>query len=65
MKRLLSRLRPTDREMYALAMRETDPRRYEQFAPIVRGPVFAILAAAGLGLLALLWAPFRLLRRPR
>ena len=56
-----ARLRPTEREVYALALRETDPRSYPQFMPITRGFVWAVLAIVGVGLLAAVCTPFRLL----
>ena len=36
--------RPTDDEITALAMSETDPRSFRRFEPIARGPVFAVAA---------------------
>lgn len=65
MQGILSRLRPTEREVYELARRETDPRLYSQFTPIARGWLFAALAVLGLGLLAVVCTPFRLLRSRR
>ena len=62
---ILSRLRPTEREVYELANRETDPRLCSQFTPVTRGFLFAVLAMLGLGLLAVVCTPFRLLRPPR
>ena len=62
---ILSRLRPTEREVHALASRETDPRLYSRFTPITRGFPFAVLAVLGLGLLAIVCTPFRLLRPRR
>lgn len=58
----LSRLRPTEREVYELASRETDPSLYSHFTPIARGFLFAILAILCLGLLAVVCTPLRLLR---
>jgi hypothetical protein len=60
----LSRLRPSDRELRELALRETDPAQAECFAPIARGPVFALAALAGVALAALPACALRLLRRP-
>lgn len=62
---LIARLRPTEQEVYELARRETDPRRYSQFTPIVRGFAFSILALLGLGVVAAVCTPFRLLRPRR
>ena len=61
----LARLKPTDREVRDLALRETDPTQAARFATIARGPVFALLALAAVGLAALPAAALRLLRRPR
>jgi len=60
--RLLGRLVPTEREIRELAHRETDPSRAGDFAPIVRGPAFAVLALAAVGLAALPGLLRRLLR---
>jgi hypothetical protein len=46
-------LKPSDREILALAMRETDPREAHRFEPICRGPLFAVIAIASIGLLAI------------
>jgi hypothetical protein len=46
-------LKPTDREILALARRETDPREVDGFAPICRGRLFAVIALAAVGLAAL------------
>ena len=62
---LLERLKPTDREIRALALRETDPAQAARFAPIARGPIFAVLALAAVGLAALPGCLIRLLRRRR
>jgi hypothetical protein len=50
---LFERLKPTDREIRELALRETDASEAHRFEPITRGPVFALLALACLGLAAL------------
>ena len=50
--------------MRELALRETDPAQAGRFAPIARGPVFALLALAGVVLAALPACALRLLRRP-
>jgi len=64
---VLERLEPTEREIRELALRETDPAQARHFAPIVRGPVFAVLALAAVGLAALPGVLRRLLfpREPR
>ena len=62
---LLARLRPTDREIYELALRETDPREYSRFTPITHGSVFAIVGLAAVGIAAIVCTPFWLLRRRR
>ncbi len=50
---LAAMLGPTDEQIRALARREADPLYAAAFAPIARGPVFAVLALLALGLLAL------------
>jgi hypothetical protein len=60
----LSRLKPSDREVRELALRETDPAQARRFAPIARGPVFALAALAGVALAALPFCALRWLRRP-
>ena len=62
---LLERLRPTEREVYELAVRETDPRLYSRFAPIARGFWFAVLALVVLGLMVVVCTPFWALRARR
>lgn len=62
---MLSRLRPTATAIHRLAAREADPRYASDFAPVARGPVYAVLALGAITLLAAVWAPFRLLRRGR
>jgi hypothetical protein len=61
----MDRLKPTPQEIRALAEREADPRYYPQFQPIARGPVVAILLLAWVGLSAIPWTLWRLVRRPR
>lgn len=46
-------LKPSDREILALAVRETDPREAHRFEPICRGPLFAVLAIPAIVLLAI------------
>ena len=53
MSRIANALKPTDREILALARRETDPREADRFAPICRGWLFAVIALAAVGLAAL------------
>jgi hypothetical protein len=62
---LLERLKLTDREIRELALRETDPARAEAFQPIARGPVFAVLGLACMGLAALPSLVLRLLAPSR
>jgi hypothetical protein len=50
---VLERLEPTEQEIHELALQETDPTRAKHFAPIARGPLFAVLALLGVGLAAL------------
>lgn len=54
-------LKPTDWEIRALAVRETDPRHVAEFEPIVQGPVIALLILAAIGLAAVPMTLFRLL----
>ena len=62
---LLERLKPTDDEIRALALRETDPGEADRFAPIERGPVVAVLGLVCIGIAALPSLVMRLLRPPR
>ena len=62
---LFARLRPTESEVYELAIRETDPRLCEHFTPVARGFLFAAFALVGLGVLAVICTPFWLLRSRR
>ena len=64
-KPLLERLKPTDREIRALALRETDPAQASRFTPIARNPVFAVIALAAVGVAALPACLARLLRRDK
>ena len=50
---LLNRLKPTDREIRGLALRETDPAQASHFAQITRRPVFALVAQTRVGLAVL------------
>ena len=61
---LLERLKPTHREIRELALRETDASQADRFAPISRGPVFAVLALGAIGLAALPSLVWRLIRGP-
>lgn len=63
--RLLQRLRPTERDVFDLARRETDPRLLKHFEPIARGPAFAVAALVALGIVAACTVPFRLVLRRR
>jgi len=58
----LNVLRPTERELEDMARAETDPALYPSFKPICRGPIFAILALAFAGIMALVALPTRALR---
>jgi hypothetical protein len=58
---LLERVKPTDREIRKLAQREVDAAQAQRFEPIARGPVFALLALAVIGLAALPSLLWRLL----
>jgi len=55
-------LKPTDREILALAERETDPAQVSRFAPICRGPLFALMAIPLVVLAALPSCLYRLCR---
>jgi hypothetical protein len=59
---LLRALRPTEKELEAMARAETDPTRYAQFEPICRGPIFAILVLALAGFITLATLPIRMVR---
>jgi len=61
---VLERLEPTERELRELAFEETDPARAARFAPIARGPLFAVLALAAVLLAALPGVLRRLASRP-
>jgi len=61
---VLERLEPTEQELRELALAETDPAQAGRFAPIVRGPLFAVLALAVVGLAALPGILRRLLTPP-
>lgn len=67
LQKLVSSLKPRDQEVLALAEREADPRSAAQFEPISRGPWFAVIALAAVGLLSLpgmVWRVARALARP-
>ncbi len=59
---LTSRLKPTPAEIRELALRETDPAEWPHFQPITRGPLFAVLLLAGVGIAAAPSALVRMLR---
>jgi hypothetical protein len=65
----MNRLRPTDEQMRAFALRETDPKLARSFEPIVAGPIVAVVLLGVAGALGAICAPFvlvaRLLRRER
>lgn len=60
--KLVSALKPRDREVLALAEREADPRSAARFEPICRGPWFAVAALAVVGLVSLPGMAWRLAR---
>lgn len=62
MRQLLQHAKPNRREIQDLALRETDPGRAGQFAPIARGPLLAVLALALVLLAALPFCLLRILR---
>ena len=59
-KKLAASLKPRDEEVLALAEREADPGLFAHFEPICRGPWFAVLALAIVGLLSLPGMAWRL-----
>ena len=59
---LLAHVKPTEAEITRLAIEEADPGRVAMFEPIERGPVFALLALAVVGLAALPSCLFRMAR---
>lgn len=59
---MIERLKPNDQEIRELALRETDPAQADRFAPIARGPAFALLGLAAVGLAALPSLLWRLVR---
>jgi hypothetical protein len=62
LQRLVSSLKPRDAEVRALAEREADPAFAAEFEPICRGPWFAALALAAVGVLSLSGMAWRLVR---
>lgn len=62
LQKLAASLKPRDGEVIALAEREADPRVSAQFEPICRGPWFAVLALAVIGLLSLPGMGWRVIR---
>lgn len=62
---VIARLRPSAATLDTFGRHETDPARAGAFAPIARGPVFALLALMALGVVWLLWLPWRALRSSR
>ena len=59
---LRDHLKPTDDEIEALALRETDPAQAARFGPITRGPLFAMLAMAAVVLAAIPACVVRIVR---
>jgi hypothetical protein len=62
MRELTTHLKPSDREILALALRETDPREARRFDPICRGPLFAMIAIPAVVALAIPSCVVRALR---
>ena len=60
---LIALLKPTPEEIERLAIRESDPEHYNEFAPIERGPLVALAILLYVGVAAVLTAPFRILSR--
>jgi hypothetical protein len=56
-------LKPSDREIRELALRETDPAYVHEFQPIAKGPVVAVLILMVIGLAAVPITLFRLVTR--
>ena len=56
-------LKPSDREIRDLALRETDPERVHEFQPIVRGPIVAVLILMLISVAAVPMTVVRVLRR--
>jgi len=50
---LTRNLKPSEGEILALAVRETDPREAHRFEPISRGPVLAVIAIIAILVLAI------------
>jgi hypothetical protein len=59
---ILQLLKPTDEEIRALALKETDPAQVERFEPIARGPLFAAVGIVLVLCAALPGCMLRLLR---
>jgi hypothetical protein len=53
MSELIGHLKPSEHEVIALALRETDAREAHRFEPICRGPLFAVVAIPAIVLLAI------------
>jgi hypothetical protein len=63
--RLVAALRPDGRELVRLVRSETDPDQYASFQPITAGPVVAVAGLMLVGVLGILAAPIRLLKKSR
>jgi len=48
----LDAFRPDHEELKKLALAETDPAQYARFAPICKGPLFAVLVLVYAGVIA-------------
>jgi hypothetical protein len=53
-------LRPSARELQALAAREMDPRYARSFEQVTPGLVLAVLSLGAIGVCALIVSPYRL-----
>jgi hypothetical protein len=63
MKGLFALLKPTEAELGQLALRETDPQFYEDFEPLTRGPIYAVLVLFLVCICATVAIPSRLAKR--
>lgn len=48
-----------EQRILEMARRETDPRHTSDFEPITKGPIVAVLAMVGLGIVAVFYAIYR------
>ena len=61
--KLMRLLQPSEREIERLALRETDPDRYEHYRPIERGPLVAVGVLVFVAVAAVVVSPLRLIFR--